>query len=49
MEGLAFRLRSEAHLRTLTEDVVKSGEIEGEKLDPAQVRSAIAGHLERVK
>jgi len=41
MEGLGFSLRSEAHLRTLTEDVVKSSEIEGEKLDSAQVRSSI--------
>jgi Fic family protein len=45
MEGLGFRLRSEAHLRTLTEDVVKSSEIEGEKLDIAQVRSSIARKL----
>ena len=45
MEGLGFRLRSEAHLRTLTEDVVKSSEIEGEKLDTAQVRSSIARKL----
>ncbi len=45
MEGLGFRLRSEAHLRTLTEDVVKSSEIEGEKLDSAQVRSSIARRL----
>lgn len=45
MEGLGFPLRSEAHLRTLTEDVVKSSEIEGEKLDTAQVRSSIARKL----
>jgi Fic family protein len=45
MEGLGFSLRSEAHLRTLTEDVVKSSEIEGEKLDSAQVRSSIARKL----
>ena len=45
MEGLGFRLRSEAHLRTLTEDVVKSSEIEGEKLDTEQVRSSIARKL----
>jgi Fic family protein len=45
MGGLGFRLRSEAHLRTLTEDVVKSSEIEGEKLDSAQVRSSIARKL----
>jgi Fic family protein len=45
MEGLGFALRNEAHLRTLTEDVVKSSEIEGEKLDSAQVRSSIARKL----
>ena len=45
MEGLGFPLRSEAHLRTLTEDVVKSSEIEGEHLDGAQVRSSIARKL----
>ena len=33
MEALGFDLRSEAYLRTLTKDVVKSSEIEGEKLD----------------
>jgi Fic family protein len=45
MEALGFELRSEAHLRTLTEDVVKSSEIEGEILQPAQVRSSIARRL----
>jgi Fic family protein len=45
MEGLGFELRGEAHLRTLTEDVVKSSEIEGEKLPPDQVRSSIARRL----
>lgn len=45
MEALGFDLRSEAHLRTLTEDVVKSSEIEGEKLDSDQVRSSIAKRL----
>ncbi len=45
MEGLGFELRSEAHLQTLTEDVVKSSEIEGEKLDSEQVRSSIARRL----
>lgn len=45
MEALGFKLRSEAHLRTLTEDVVKSSEIEGEKLDTDQVRSSIARRL----
>ncbi len=45
MEALGFDLRSEAHLRTLTEDVVKSSEIEGETLAPDQVRSSIARQL----
>ena len=45
MEALGFDLRSEAHLRILTEDVVKSSEIEGEKLEPDQVRSSIARRL----
>jgi len=45
MEGLGFQLRTEALLRTLTEDVLKSSEIEGEKLDADQVRSSIARRL----
>jgi Fic family protein len=45
MEGLGFSLRSEAVLQTLTEDVLKSSEIEGEKLDKDQVRSSIARRL----
>ena len=45
MEALGFDLRSEAHLRILTEDVVKSSEIEGEKLERDQVRSSIARRL----
>ena len=43
--ALGFRLREEAVLRTLTEDVLKSSEIEGEKLDAAQVRSSVARRL----
>ena len=45
MEMLGFRLREEAVLQTLTQDVVKSSEIEGEELDPGQVRSSIARRL----
>lgn len=45
MEGLGFRIREETMLRTLTLDVVKSSEIEGEQLDPDQVRSSIARRL----
>ena len=45
MESLGFKLREEATLRTLTEEVVKSSEIEGEMLDQDQVRSSIARRL----
>ena len=45
MEGLGFDLRQEAVLETLTSDVVKTSEIEGEKLDFEQVRSSVARHL----
>jgi Fic family protein len=45
MEGLGFGLRQEAVLQTLTADVLKSSEIEGERLDAEQVRSSIARRL----
>lgn len=45
MEALGFRLREEAMLDALTQDVVKSSEIEGEILDLGQVRSSIARRL----
>ena len=45
MEGLGFNLQQEAVLQTLTADVLKSSEIEGEKLDAGQVRSSIARRL----
>jgi len=45
MEALGFSQRSEANLETLTLDVLKSSEIEGEILDPGQVRSSIARRL----
>lgn len=45
MEALGFKLREEAVLHTLTEDVLKSSEIEGEQLDKDQVRSSIARRL----
>ncbi|MDP1874838.1 Fic family protein [Phenylobacterium sp.] len=45
MEALGFELRAEALLETLTEDVIKSSEIEGEILDKDQVRSSIARRL----
>src|SRR5262249_56127119 len=45
MEGLGFQLRVEAVLVSLTEDVLKSSEIEGEILDRDEVRSSIARRL----
>jgi len=45
MEGMGFRLQSEASLQTLTLDVLKSSEIEGELLNAGQVRSSIARRL----
>lgn len=45
MQALGFSLRTEAVLQTLTHDVVKSSEIEGEILDQQQVRSSIARRL----
>lgn len=45
MQVLGFPLREEAVLKTLTEDVLKSSEIEGEILDKDQVRSSIARRL----
>jgi len=45
MQGLGFSLRQDAVLRTLTDDVLKSSEIEGMVLDAEQVRSSVARHL----
>ncbi len=45
MEGLGFELQCEASLSTLTNDVVKSSAIEGENLNPKEVRSSIARRL----
>ena len=45
MESLGFDLRQQAVLRTLTEDVLKTSEIEGKELDAEQVRSSIARRL----
>jgi Fic family protein len=45
MEALGFGLQQEANLKALTEEVVKSSEIEGETLDADQVRSSIARRL----
>lgn len=45
MENLGFKLQEEAVLSTLTLDVLKSTEIEGEILNKDQVRSSIARRL----
>lgn len=45
MIDLGLNLRAQASLSTLTEDVVKTSEIEGEHLDPQSVRSSIARRL----
>ena len=45
MENLGFSLRSEAILKSISLEVIKSSDIEGEILDSDQVRSSIARHL----
>ena len=45
MERLGFELKNEASLNTLTNDIVKSSAIEGEILNPEEVRSSIASRL----
>lgn len=45
MEGLGFELKREANLSALTTEVVKSSAIEGENLNPEEVRSSIARRL----
>lgn len=45
MEALGFKLRNEAVLETLTTEVIKTSEIEGQILDLGQVRSSIARRL----
>jgi len=45
VEGLGFRLCSEANLAVMTDEVVKSSAIEGEILDMRQVRSSLARRL----
>ncbi|MFM7484533.1 MAG: Fic family protein [Burkholderiaceae bacterium] len=45
MRDLGTDQCDQATLRVLTEDVIKTSEIEGEKLDPASVRSSIARRL----
>jgi Fic family protein len=45
VEALGFRTREATFLRALTDDVVKSSAIEGERLDEQQVRSSLARRL----
>lgn len=45
MESLGFDLRNQASVSVLTSDVVKSSAIEGEVLNPQEVRSSIARRL----
>ncbi len=45
MEGLGFELKREASLLTLTQDIIKSSAIEGEILNPEEVRTSIARQL----
>lgn len=45
MEGLGFELQTQALLATLTSDIIKTSEIEGEHLNEDEVRSSIARHL----
>jgi len=44
-ESLGFRTREATFLRALTDDVVRSSAIEGERLDEQQVRSSLARRL----
>lgn len=45
MHDMGMDLRDQATLRVLTEDVLKTSEIEGETLNPDSVRSSIARRL----
>jgi len=45
MAAVGFDLRTEANFETLTTDVLRTSEIEGELLDPTQVRSSLAMRL----
>lgn len=45
MHDLGMRSQSDAALKTLTEDILKTSEIEGEHLNPETVRSSIATRL----
>lgn len=45
MDALGFSLRAQASFRMLTQDVIKTSEIEGEILNKDQVRSSLARRL----
>lgn len=45
LAAIGFDARTDAHLGTVTSDVVKSAAIEGERLDPNEVRSSVARQL----
>lgn len=45
MESLGFKWQEATLLQTLTQDVIKTSEIEGEHLDQSVVRSSVARHL----
>lgn len=45
MAALGFDIKQEAYLEMLTQDVTQSSAIEGENLDPDQVRSSLAKNL----
>ncbi len=45
MDAIGFNLQNETYLETLSQDVIKSSEIEGEILNTQQVRSSIARKL----
>lgn len=45
MDSLGFDIKNHALLQVLTENIIKSSEIEGQVLDNYQVRSSVARHL----
>ena len=45
MSGLGFEIQNKTSLDVMTEDVLRSSEIEGEMLNADRVRSSIARHL----
>lgn len=45
MAAVGFDMRVEANFQTMATDVLRTSEIEGEVLDPAQVRSSLAKRL----